>query len=66
MISPFLVKYALLLEHLGEDWYGGVDRIRYDADHRLGAMFRASHSEITDDRGICILRTSGWHKRPEL
>ena len=52
---PLGVEDTLLLEDLGEDGDGRVDRVGDDTDESLGAVFGTGNSQISDDRGVGVL-----------
>lgn len=59
--EPLLVKDTSLLEDLGKDRDGRVDRVRDDGDHGLRAVLGTGLSEVTDDRGVGVEQVVTGH-----
>lgn len=53
--ESLLVEDVSLLEDLGEDWDGGVDRVGDDQDVGLRGVFGDGLGEGLDDRGVGVL-----------
>lgn len=53
--ESLLVEDTGLLEDLGEDWDGGVDRVGDDEDVSLGRVLSNGLGEVSDDRGVGVL-----------
>jgi hypothetical protein len=53
--QSLLVKDTSLLEDLGEDGDGGVDRVGDDQDVSLGCVLGNGLGKVSDDRGVGVL-----------
>ncbi len=52
------VVHALLLEHLGNNGDGRVDRVRDDEDESFGRVLGDSNGNVADDTGVdlCVCK----------
>jgi hypothetical protein len=53
--QPLGVKHTVLLQDLGENGDGRVDRVGDDEDHGGGGVFGRGFGEVSDDRGVGVL-----------
>ena len=51
-IAPLRVEDTVLLEDFGDNWNGGVDRVRNHEDESLGTGLCDAGSKIADDTGV--------------
>jgi len=51
-VVPLRVEDTVLLEDFGDDWNGGIDRVRNHKHEGLGAGQGDPGSEIADDTGV--------------
>lgn len=49
---PLRIKDAVLLEDFGDNWNGGVHRVRNHKDESLGAGLGNPGGEITNNTGV--------------
>jgi hypothetical protein len=52
LMVPLGVKDTVLLENFGDNWNGGVDRVRNHQDESLGAGLGDASSKIADDTSV--------------
>jgi len=54
--QPLGVKDTVLLQDLGKDGNGRVDRVGDDEDHGGGGVLGGGLGEVSDDRGVGVLQ----------
>jgi hypothetical protein len=58
--QPLGVKDTVLLQDLGKDGNGRVDRVGDDEDHGRGGVLSGGLGEVSDDRGVGVLPRRMW------